>query len=55
MKKINLDTLLAVLGLITIVIGVVTGEDTLTIEGMILCCTAIIICYLKDIKSKLGE
>ncbi len=55
MKKINLDTILAVLGLITIVIGVVTDEDTLTLEGMVLSCTAIIISYLKDIKSKLGE
>lgn len=55
MKKINLDTILAVLGLIMIVIGVVTDEDTLTLEGMILSCTAIILCYIKDSKSKLGE
>ena len=55
MKKINLGMLLAILGAIAIAIGAIIDKDVVLLDGMIVSCTAIIICYLEDIKLKLGE
>ena len=50
MKKINLDTLLIILSITTVIIGDVIDRNILILEVIVLSSVAIIINHLEDIK-----